>query len=130
MSELLSKISQSTLTNYSKFSFRAKVLESFTSNFLSKKFNNTIEYFVIPSLAANLQFPYANLINYLSDTYQDELNYKNSLLIDLSDGDNSRSSRKKTGPGKVQFNSFLLYAVLRLDKLFIGELSYENFYFE
>lgn len=100
------------------------MLESFTSNFLSKKFNNTIEYFVIPSIAANLQFPYANLINYLSDTYQDELNYKNSLLIDLSDGDNSRS-RKKTGPGKVEFNSFLLYAVLRLDKLFIGELSDE-----
>lgn len=118
MSEYFGIFKQESELKIFPLNFRSKVLQSFTDNFLSKPYNSTIEFFIIPSLAANKQFPYANLINYLSITYQEEQNYRNSLLIDLSDGGNKR---KKSHVEKVEFNSYLLYAVLRLDKLFLGK---------
>lgn len=84
---------------------------------MSKEYSNTIQFFILPSFASNKNFPFLQLLEFLSDVQ----NYKSSLLIDLDHSPDLKSSKSKVE--KIEFNTYLLYAVLRLDSMFLDHLN-------
>lgn len=86
--------------------FNSKILTAFTNEILAKDSNFTIINFIIPSLATRLDFPFLKLINFLN----------NYINVKLTQDTNSNSIEK------VKFNGFLLYAILNLDRIFLGEI--------
>lgn len=99
--------------------FQVKLLDSFAREILAKTFSKTIMYFIIPRLAANPEFPFIQLLQFLSDTYENEQEDKRTILVDLTDEIASSKSKK----ADFEFSSFLLYSILKLDSLFLGELN-------
>ena len=100
-------------------SFQVKLLDSFAKEILAKNFSKTIIYFIIPRLAANPEFPFIQLIQFLSDTHEREQEEKRTILVDLTDDKINNKSKKEV----FKFSSFLLHSILKLDSLFLGKLN-------
>lgn len=100
-------------------SFQVKLLDSFAKEILAKNFSKTIIYFIIPRLAANPEFPFIQLIQFLSDTHEREQEEKRTILVDLTDDKINNKSKKEV----FKFSSFLLHSILKLDSLFLGMLN-------
>ena len=96
--------------------FEHKLLASFSSEILAKKYSKTIKFFIIPRLAANPEFPFIQLIQFLCETYEKEQESRRIILIDLTDDTQSTNKNEE-----FAFSSYLLHSVLKLDSLFLGE---------
>lgn len=89
---------------------REEILQSFTSKILSQEFSEQIKYFIIPQLAKQDDFPFVPWINYLAKLHKKHTDHKNMILIDVtSDHDKNREQE--------QFSTFLLYSLLKFDRL-------------
>ena len=69
-------------------------------------------------------FPFIKLIQYLNITHDELISYRNSVIVERAEDVNNfgiatRQQRKKTN--SIEFNSFLLFSVLKLDPLFLGK---------
>lgn len=89
---------------------REEILQSFTTTILSQEFSEQIKYFIIPQLAKQDDFPFVPWINYLAKLHQKHMHHKNMILIDVST-DHEKERELK------QFSTFLLYSLLKLDRL-------------
>uniref|UniRef100_A0A336MWB4 Ubiquitin-protein ligase E3C n=1 Tax=Culicoides sonorensis TaxID=179676 RepID=A0A336MWB4_CULSO len=87
-----------------------EILQSFTLTILSQEFSEQIKYFIIPELAKRGDFPFVPWINYLAKLHKKYMDYKNSILIDVS-SDQEREREIE------QFSTFLLYSLLKFDCL-------------
>lgn len=87
-----------------------QIILSFIESVMSSEFSDPIKYFVIPSLANNPTFPFTFLIKYLAET------------IDCVDMDDMTDS-SGTQPSKTIATSYLLNALLKLDRLHRDELN-------
>lgn len=96
-----------------------EILYSFISNILSTEFTEPIKHFILPTLAELREFPYVMLIRCLSEFYQNEMDIKNTILVDIEEHD--RFDRKKRNENIPIFSTFLLCSILRLDNLYLGK---------
>lgn len=92
--------------------FDAKILASFTQEFLVRDPNFTIVNFVIPSLAIEGNFPLAKLLNFLYDVHMRDCEFYNN---------NNNFGEKKIGTN-IKFNGFLLNAILKLDVNYLDDI--------
>jgi hypothetical protein len=95
--------------------FDSKILASFIRNILAKESNNTIIYFILPSLAEDESFPFMKLINFLHNVH---------LKRDIADNNNQGESTELFK--SVKFNCYLLYSLLHLDAIFLDEIIRHN----
>lgn len=70
-------------------------------------------------------FPFIKLIQYLNITHDELIRYRNSVIVERAEDVNNfgiatRQQRKKIN--SIEFNSFLLFSVLKLDSLFLGKI--------
>lgn len=89
-------------------SFDSKILASFTTEILTKDFSSTIGNFIVPSLAAQPDFPFIKLIRFLHDIQVQTLR------------DNYKLHKE------VRFNGYLLYSILKLDSKFLDDVINQN----
>lgn len=97
------------------------ILYSFSSHILSMVFTEPIKHFILPTLAELREFPYIMLVRCLSEFYQNEMDIKNTILIDIEDHD--RFDKKNKNKNIPVFSTFLLCSILRLDNLYLGEMD-------
>ncbi|XP_053680763.1 ubiquitin-protein ligase E3C [Anopheles nili] len=112
-----------------------QILQSFTFNVLSPDLSDQIKHFVLPALGERKDFPYWTLVRCISDEYQGLLDYKSSILIDLTDDTftGNVSARKGGTPKKARkdqstnerlwLTSSLLFAFLKLDERHVDDTS-------
>lgn len=89
---------------------RKEILQTFTSKILSQEFTEQIKYFIIPKLAQQEDFPFVPWINYLATLHKKHTDHKNMILIDVS-----------CDQEEEQFSTFLLYSLLKFDRLIFGK---------
>lgn len=92
-----------------------EILQSFTSKILSQEFSEQIKYFIIPQLAKQDDFPFVPWINYLAKLHKKHTHHKNMILIDVS-------SDHEKNRDEEQFSTFLLYSLLKFDRLIFGKV--------
>lgn len=102
--------------------FDSKILASFTSEILTKDFNNTISNFIVPSLGSQCDFPFIKLIRFLHDAHMETRNNNGIDIImeNNNHGDVSQSQRN------IKFNGYLLYSILKLDAKFLDDVINQN----
>jgi ubiquitin-protein ligase E3 C len=94
------------------------ILGSFAYHILSLELLDAIRFFIIPALAEHDDFPFLILLNYLSHIHRQQVELKNTILIDIDE----QPTRKDRVPTQPAFSSFLLYAILRLDHRHLARL--------
>uniref|UniRef100_A0A182JPA3 Ubiquitin-protein ligase E3C n=1 Tax=Anopheles christyi TaxID=43041 RepID=A0A182JPA3_9DIPT len=112
-----------------------QIVQSFTFNVLSPQLSDQVKHFVLPALGERADFPYWTLVRCTADEYQGQVDYKSTILVDLTDdalmmGSSSRpiGTPKKARKDRVQderlrLTSSLLYSFLKLDKRHVDETS-------
>lgn len=96
-------------------SFDSKILIAFINEILARDSNYTISNFIIPSLAAQVDFPFIKLINLLYNVYTKRK---------LTDNNNQGKGHKINHD--IKFNGYLLYAILHLDVNHIDDIINRN----
>lgn len=123
MSRVLLEMIERPLKLVNSFStdpaFDSKILSSFTTEMLTKDFNSTISNFIIPSLGAQVDFPFIKLIRFLHDSFMQSAH--EVTMIDLTMDNNNHGEVLQARP-TVTFNCYLLYSILKLDSKFLDEL--------
>uniref|UniRef100_A0A182P9B5 Ubiquitin-protein ligase E3C n=1 Tax=Anopheles epiroticus TaxID=199890 RepID=A0A182P9B5_9DIPT len=113
-----------------------QILQSFTFNVLSPQLSDQVKHFVLPALGERADFPYWTLVRCTADEYQGQLDYRSTILVDLTDesataigsGTRTIATPKKARKDQVQdeklrLTSSLLYSLLKLDEHHIDETS-------
>lgn len=95
--------------------FDSKILASFVVEILSKDSNYTICNFIIPSLASKPCFPFVKLINFLYNVHQK-----------VTETDNNNRGEGRKSFRHVNFNGYLLYAILHLDVNYLDQIISQN----
>uniref|UniRef100_A0A182VM51 HECT-type E3 ubiquitin transferase n=1 Tax=Anopheles merus TaxID=30066 RepID=A0A182VM51_ANOME len=116
-----------------------QILQSFTFNVLSPQLSDQVKHFVLPALGERTDFPYWTLVRHTADEYQGLLDYRSTILVDLTtddddDGTTPMGSRPVGTPKKarttnrvhderLRLTSSLLYSLLKLDEQHVDETS-------
>ncbi|XP_061509954.1 ubiquitin-protein ligase E3C [Anopheles gambiae] len=116
-----------------------QILQSFTFNVLSPQLSDQVKHFVLPALGERTDFPYWTLVRHTADEYQGLLDYRSTILVDLTtedddDGTAPMGSRPVGTPKKarttnrvqderLRLTSSLLYSLLKLDERHVDETS-------
>uniref|UniRef100_A0A182R8P1 Ubiquitin-protein ligase E3C n=1 Tax=Anopheles funestus TaxID=62324 RepID=A0A182R8P1_ANOFN len=118
-----------------------QILQSFTFNVLSPHhLSDQVKHFVLPALGVRKDFPYWTLVRCIADEYQRQLDYRSTILIDLTDdtmgstvggggtgvrmGGTPKKARKdQSQEERLLLSSSLLYAFLKLDERHLDETS-------
>ncbi|XP_058057066.1 ubiquitin-protein ligase E3C isoform X2 [Anopheles bellator] len=108
-----------------------QILQSFTFNVLSQELSGAVKYYLLVALSERDDFPYRTLIQCIADEYQARLDYRSTILIDLTGSDDQPPMGGKSGTAKkprtdqltdecLLLSSSLLYSLLKLDERHIG----------
>ncbi|ETN66654.1 ubiquitin protein ligase [Anopheles darlingi] len=113
-----------------------QILQSFTYNILSPQLTGAIKYYVLRELGERDDFPYCTLLRCIADEYQARLDFRRTILIDLTGGTDDASGALDTGGTAKKprttdrsadegllLSSSLLYCLLKLDERHIGSMT-------
>uniref|UniRef100_A0A182MXZ7 Ubiquitin-protein ligase E3C n=1 Tax=Anopheles dirus TaxID=7168 RepID=A0A182MXZ7_9DIPT len=111
-----------------------QILQSFTFNVLSPALSDQVRHFVLPALGERKDFPYWTLVRCIADEYQGQLDYRNAILVDLTDdtmsggvtrsGGTPKKARKdQSQDERLRLTSSLLYALMKLDERHLDETT-------
>jgi hypothetical protein len=103
--------------------FDSKILSSFTTEILTKDFNNTISNFIVPSLGSQCDFPFIKLIRFLHDIHMQSKHFNESSESTVENNNHTEVSQPHKN---VKFNGYLLYSVLKLEAKFLDEIINQN----
>uniref|UniRef100_A0A182QT97 Ubiquitin-protein ligase E3C n=1 Tax=Anopheles farauti TaxID=69004 RepID=A0A182QT97_9DIPT len=113
-----------------------QILQSFTFNVLSPALSDQVRHFVLPALGERSDFPYWTLVRCIADEYQSQLDYRNSILVDLTTDDTmtgggalrtgglpKKARKDQSQDERLRLTSSLLYALLKLDERHLDETT-------
>lgn len=92
------------------------ILSSFARHILSQEFTDPIKYFILPALSNVPNFPYNLLIKFLAEFQQSKAN-DDVMIVDGTDFYSDKISRDE----EPLYSPYLLYSVLVMDRLHLGE---------
>lgn len=103
---------------YSIFGSSCLILSSFARHILSQEFTDPIKYFILPALSSVPNFPYNLLIQFLAEFQRSKSD--DVMIVDGTDYYSDKISPEE----EPIYSPYLLYSVLVMDRLHLGEFFF------